>query len=100
MEGEVAQLALMGKYIGAGLATIGLGGAGIGVGHIAGNFLAGGIAQPISRTCTNGKLLRRRCLCRSFGDLLVPDRFAVDVRSLISDLMFRPDGAALPAKSK
>ena len=34
MEGEVAQLALMGKYIGAGLATIGLGGAGIGVGHI------------------------------------------------------------------
>ena len=43
MEGEVAQLALMGKYIGAGLATIGLGGAGIGVGHIAGNFLAGAL---------------------------------------------------------
>ena len=46
MEGEVAQLALMGKYIGAGLATIGLGGAGIGVGHIAGNFLAGTLRNP------------------------------------------------------
>jgi F-type H+-transporting ATPase subunit c len=46
MEGEVAQLALMGKYIGAGLATIGLGGAGIGVGHVAGNFLAGALRNP------------------------------------------------------
>ena len=46
MEGEVAQLALMGKYIGAGLARIGLGGAGIGVGHIAGNFLAGALRNP------------------------------------------------------
>ena len=46
MEGEVAQLALMGKYIGAGLATIGLGGEGIGVGHIAGNFLDGALRNP------------------------------------------------------
>ena len=43
MEGE---LALLGKYIGAGLATIGLGGAGIGVGHIAGNFLSGALRNP------------------------------------------------------
>ena len=43
MEGE---LALLGKYIGAGLATIGLGGAGIGVGHISGNFLAGALRNP------------------------------------------------------
>ncbi|MFC3084492.1 MULTISPECIES: F0F1 ATP synthase subunit C [Tabrizicola] len=43
MEGE---LALLGKYIGAGLATIGLGGAGIGVGHVAGNFLAGALRNP------------------------------------------------------
>ena len=46
MEAEVAQFALMGKYIGAGLATMGLGGAGIGVGHIAGNFLAGALRNP------------------------------------------------------
>ena len=43
MEGE---LALLGKYIGAGLATIGLGGAGIGVGLMAGNFLAGALRNP------------------------------------------------------
>ena len=43
MEGE---LALLGKYIGAGLATIGLGGAGIGVGHIFGNYLAGALRNP------------------------------------------------------
>ena len=38
--------ALMGKYIGAGLATMGLGGAGIGVGIIAGNFLSGALRNP------------------------------------------------------
>ncbi|PZQ96652.1 MAG: F0F1 ATP synthase subunit C [Cereibacter sphaeroides] len=43
MEGDIAE---MGKFIGAGLATIGLGGAGIGVGHIAGNFLAGSLRNP------------------------------------------------------
>ena len=36
MEGDIAE---MGKFIGAGLATMGLGGAGIGVGRIAGNFI-------------------------------------------------------------
>jgi F-type H+-transporting ATPase subunit c len=43
MEGDIAE---MGKYIGAGLATLGLGGAGIGVGHVAGNFLAGALRNP------------------------------------------------------
>lgn len=46
MEGEVAQLALMGKYIGAGLGAIGLGGAGMGIGTIAGSFLAGALRNP------------------------------------------------------
>jgi F-type H+-transporting ATPase subunit c len=46
MTGDLASLALMGKYIGAGLATMGLGGAGIGVGTIAGNFLAGALRNP------------------------------------------------------
>ena len=36
MEGNIAEL---GQYIGAGLACIGMGGAGIGVGRVAGNFL-------------------------------------------------------------
>jgi len=40
------ELALMGQYIGAGLAAIGCGAAGIGVGHIAGNFLSGALRNP------------------------------------------------------
>ncbi len=43
MEGDIGN---MGQSIGAGLATIGLGGAGIGVGHVAGNYLAGAQRNP------------------------------------------------------
>ena len=34
------------KMIGAGIACIGMGGAGIGVGHIFGNYLAGALRNP------------------------------------------------------
>jgi len=34
------------KYIGAGLASIALAGAGIGIGHIFGNYLAGALRNP------------------------------------------------------
>jgi F-type H+-transporting ATPase subunit c len=40
MEAEAA------KFIGAGIACIGMGGAGIGVGHIFGNYLASAIRNP------------------------------------------------------
>ena len=40
MEGDIVE---MGKFIGAGLATIGMGGAAIGVGSIVGNFLSGAL---------------------------------------------------------
>ena len=43
MEGNIAE---MGQFIGAGLACVGMGGAGIGVGHVAGNFLAGALRNP------------------------------------------------------
>ena len=43
MEGELAN---MGKYIGVGLTALGMGGAAIGVGNIAGNFLAGALRNP------------------------------------------------------
>ncbi|PIE06600.1 MAG: F0F1 ATP synthase subunit C [Rhodobacterales bacterium] len=43
MEGNIAEL---GQYIGAGLAGIGSGAAAIGVGHVAGNFLAGALRNP------------------------------------------------------
>ena len=43
MEGDIAEL---GKYIGVGLTAIGMGGAAIGVGNIAGNFLSGALRNP------------------------------------------------------
>ena len=39
-------LAELGKYLGAGLACIGLGGAAIGVGNVAANYLAGALRNP------------------------------------------------------
>lgn len=43
MEGNIAE---MGQFIGAGLACIGMGGAGIGVGNVAGSFLQGALRNP------------------------------------------------------
>ena len=44
MDPEAAKL--MGKYIGAGIACIGMGGAGVGVGIIFGQYLAGALRNP------------------------------------------------------
>lgn len=43
MEGDIAQ---MGQFIGAGLASVGMGGAAIGVGTVVGNYLAGALRNP------------------------------------------------------
>jgi len=43
MEGE---LILLGKYIGAGIACIGMGGAAIGVGNVVSNYIAGALRNP------------------------------------------------------
>jgi F-type H+-transporting ATPase subunit c len=43
MQGDIVQ---MGAYIGAGLACMGMGGSAIGVGNVAGNFLAGALRNP------------------------------------------------------
>ena len=43
---ELAAAAAMGKFIAAGLAAIGSGAAAIGVGNVAGNFLAGALRNP------------------------------------------------------
>ena len=44
MEAEAATM--LGKYIGAGLAAIAMGGAGIGIGHVVGNYLSGALRNP------------------------------------------------------
>lgn len=43
MEGSISEL---GQYLGAGLASIGLAGAAMGVGNVAGNFLNGALRNP------------------------------------------------------
>ena len=51
MEAEAATLLSEGlvngmKYVGAGLAAIAMGGAGVGVGHVVGNYLSGALRNP------------------------------------------------------
>ncbi|MCL7463606.1 MULTISPECIES: F0F1 ATP synthase subunit C [Paracoccaceae] len=43
MEGSISEL---GQYLGAGLACIGMAGAAVGVGNVAGNFLNGALRNP------------------------------------------------------
>ncbi|RMF35656.1 MAG: F0F1 ATP synthase subunit C [Alphaproteobacteria bacterium] len=43
---ELEAAAALGKYIGAGLATTGMAGAGIGVGYVVGNYLTGALRNP------------------------------------------------------
>ena len=75
MEGELA-------HIGAGLAAIGSGAAAIGVGNVAGNFLAGALRNPSAAASQTATLFYRYRFRRSFGDLFIPRRAAVDVRRL------------------
>lgn len=44
MEAEAATL--LGKYVGAGLASIAMGGAAVGIGHVVGNYLSGALRNP------------------------------------------------------
>ena len=43
MEGDIVE---MGKFVGAGLACTGMGGAAVGVGHVVGNYIAGALRNP------------------------------------------------------
>jgi len=54
MEGNIVQ---MGAYIGAGLACMGMGGAAVGVGNVAGNFLAGALRNPSAADGQFGRLI-------------------------------------------
>ncbi|MEM7546803.1 MAG: F0F1 ATP synthase subunit C [Pseudomonadota bacterium] len=54
MEAEAA--ALLGKYIGAGLACTAMAGAGVGVGNIVGNYLAGALRNPSAAAGQTGTL--------------------------------------------
>lgn len=67
MEGQVADVASMGKYIGAGLACLALFGAGIGVGNIFASFLDGALRNPSAAAGQTGNLLLGAALAEATG---------------------------------
>ncbi|HHI71310.1 MAG TPA: F0F1 ATP synthase subunit C [Rhodobacteraceae bacterium] len=64
MEGDIVQ---MGKMIGAGLATVGMGGAAIGVGNIVGNFLSGALRNPSAAGGQTAMLFIGIAFAEAFG---------------------------------
>lgn len=64
MEGNIAE---MGQYIGAGLATIGMGGSAIGVGSIVSNFLAGALRNPSAAGGQTAMLFIGIAFAEAFG---------------------------------
>ena len=64
MDGNIAT---MGTYIGAGLACIGMGCAAIGVGNVAGNFLAGALRNPSAAPGQTGTFFLGIAFAEAFG---------------------------------
>ncbi len=64
MEGDIVE---MGKFIGAGLATVGMGGAAIGVGSIVGNFLSGALRNPAAAASQTAMLFIGIAFAEAFG---------------------------------
>lgn len=64
MEGNLSEL---GQYIGAGLACIAMGGAGIGVGNVAGNYLAGAMRNPAAAQQQQGMLFVGMAFAEALG---------------------------------
>ena len=57
------------KFVGVGLATIGMAGAGIGVGNIFGNFLSGALRNPSAAANQIGNLFVGAALVEALGIL-------------------------------
>ena len=72
------------KLIGAGIACIGMGGAGVGVGIIFGNYLAAAVRNPSAAQGQFGNLIFGFARDRSARHLLAADRAASAVRSALS----------------
>lgn len=64
MDGSIAD---MGKYIGAGLACLAMAGAGIGIGHVAGNFLNGALRNPSAAKDQQGNFFVGMAFAEALG---------------------------------
>ena len=60
-------IAIMGKAIGAGLACLGMAGAGIGLGNLFGQFLSGALRNPSAADSQRGTLLLGFALTEALG---------------------------------
>ena len=66
---NVATYAELGKYLGAGLACIGMAGAAMGVGNVAGNYLSGALRNPSAAAGQVGNLFVGAALAEALGIL-------------------------------
>ena len=64
MEGDIAEL---GKYIGVGLTAIGMGGAAMGVGNVAGNYLSGALRNPSAAASQTATLFIGMAFAEALG---------------------------------
>ena len=64
MEGNIIE---MGQFIGAGLACIGMGGAAVGVGNVAGNYLSGALRNPSAAASQTAMLFIGIAFAEAFG---------------------------------
>ena len=64
MEGDIAEL---GKHIGVGLTAIGMGGAAMGVGNVAGNFLSGALRNPSAAASQTATLFIGMAFAEALG---------------------------------
>ncbi len=64
---ELEAATAMGKLIGAGIACVGMGGAGIGVGVIFGNYLAGALRNPAAAASQYTNLIFGFALTEALG---------------------------------
>jgi F-type H+-transporting ATPase subunit c len=64
MEGDIAEL---GKYIGVGLTALGMGGAAIGVGNVAGSYLAGALRNPSAAASQTATLFIGMAFAEALG---------------------------------
>ena len=78
------------KYIGAGIACIGMGGAGVGVGTIFGHYLAAALRNPVGRAGPVRQPDLRLRGDRGARHLLAADRAAAAVRALSRRQIARP----------
>ena len=64
MEGNITE---MGQFIGSGLACIGMGGAAVGVGNVAGNYLSGALRNPSAAASQTAMLFIGIAFAEAFG---------------------------------